>query len=108
MSEQSEIEALKKELSDFKEKYAKDRMEYLNFKIDFGQLRDTVAYHYKRLGENSTFFGGRTSELRARVDALEATVFKRLGDFGAVEKIIGPPNDQTPPDLDKPKTFPRR
>jgi hypothetical protein len=108
MSERAEIEALRKEFEAFKSKYLEDQMEYLNFKIDVGSIRRAAKYNDESIGKVSTFFAGRTTELRARVDALEATVFKHLGDFTDVQKIIGPPNEDTPPDLDKPKGFPRR
>jgi len=93
----TEIDNLRKDLEELKHVSQERHMRVLQILIDIGSLKSELKDHDRRLGNISSFFGNRTTELRDRLTALETRFFKSIDDFGEVDRIIGRP-ESDPPD----------
>jgi len=100
--------ALDKEIAELKRKRLDDVVGQLDLKTEISKVRDEIRWVDEKLKSVSQGHGSRLRELLERVSSLEDHVFSKLGSPDEVSRIIGSPNCAAPPQLDRPKSPPRR
>jgi chromosome segregation ATPase len=101
---ETELKELSKEFEALKLKQLRDAMTVVDNRVHLQGCVSDAEKSIARLGKAT---GARTRELFERLSALETHVFKKLGSLEEVNRILGAPNHQTPPELDKPKRLPK-